>query len=94
MIPSNDFQSLRVCGFVGMEHVFRSDYEAVAGRFAMTVHQREQSQHLARGLRMGSISIAPQQGATALVRIRLRAVSTDFLGQLPANPEFGLFRHF
>src|SRR6266567_1283932 len=85
MIPANDFETLRLRRFVGFEHVFRGDDKAVAGRFAMTVNQREQGQHLARGLGMGSISIAPQKRATAFVGIRPGAVSADFLRQVPAN---------
>src|SRR5215467_11922923 len=94
MVPADDFQSLRLCGFVGLEHVFRGDDKAVAGRFAMTVYQREQGEHLARGVRMHSVSIAPQQGAAALVGISFRAMSANFLREMTTDPECGFLRHF
>src|SRR5260370_31390538 len=92
MIPADPFKALLTRRLFRCQDVFRSHRKSVARRIVSPIDERKKLQDLPRGRVLCRIAlqdgarIASKQRAAAFVRISFRALRTDLLRKLPADP--------
>src|SRR6266581_864458 len=99
MIPADHFKALLTCRLFRCQYVFRSHGKSVARRIVAPIDERKKLQDFPRGSVLCRIAlqdgarIASKQRAAAFVRVSSRAMCTDVLRKVPANPDCTCVRH-